>query len=53
MTELDWSAVGSIVAIATAWFTAAMAIAIIVGAINANRTLVAAKADRGTGHSSL
>ncbi len=45
MTDSDWIAVGSIAAVVTAVFTAAMAIAIIVSAIYAKRTLVAAKND--------
>jgi hypothetical protein len=45
VTDSDWIAVGSIAAVVTAVFTAAMAIAIIVSAIYAKRTLVAAKND--------
>ena len=45
MTEKDWIAVGSIGAVVTAVFTAAMAVAIIVTAIYAKRTLAAAKDD--------
>lgn len=45
MTDTDWIAVGSIAAVVTAVFTAAMAVAIIVTAIYAKRTLVAAKDD--------
>ncbi len=45
MTDTDWVAIGSIAAVVTAVFTAAMAVAIIVTAIYAKRTLVAAKAD--------
>lgn len=45
MTDANWLAVGSIAAVVTAVFTAAMATAIIVTAIYAKRTLVAAKAD--------
>ena len=47
MTESDWIALGSIAAVVTAVFTAAMAIAIIVSAIYAKRTLVAAKDEVG------
>ena len=45
MTESDWIAVGAIAAVVTAVFTAAMAVAIIVTAFYAKRTLVAAKDD--------
>jgi hypothetical protein len=45
VAESDWIAVGSVAAVVTALFTAAMAIAIIVTAIYAKRTLVAAKDD--------
>lgn len=45
MTETDWIALGSIAAVVTAAFTTAMAVAIIVTAIYAKRTLVAAKDD--------
>lgn len=45
MTESDWVAVGSLAAVVTALFTGAMAIAIIVTAIYARHTLVAAKSD--------
>ena len=45
MTDTDWIAVGSIAAVITAVFTAAMAVAIIVTAFYAKRTLVAAKED--------
>jgi hypothetical protein len=45
VTDTDWVAIGSIAAVVTAAFTAAMAVAIIVTAIYAKRTLVAAKND--------
>lgn len=45
MAESDWIAVGSLAAVVTALFTAAMAIAIIVTAVYAKRTLGAAKDD--------
>jgi hypothetical protein len=45
VTDTDWLAIGSIAAVVTAAFTAAMAIAIIVTAIYARRTLAAAKDD--------
>lgn len=45
MTDTDWLAVGSIAAVVTAAFTAAMAIAIILSAIYAKRTLLAVKDD--------
>ena len=45
MTDTDWIAVGSIAEVVTAVFTAAMAVAIIVTAIYARRTLVATKDD--------
>ena len=45
MTNTDWITVGSIAAVVTAIFTAAMAVAIIVTATYAKRTLVAAKDD--------
>lgn len=45
MMESDWIAIGSIAAVVTALFTAAMAVAIIVTAIYARRSLVAAKDD--------
>jgi hypothetical protein len=45
VTDSDWIAVGSIAAVVTAAFTAAMAVAIIVTAIYAKRTLAAARDD--------
>ena len=45
VTESDWVAMGSIAAAVTALFTAAMAVAIVVTAIYARRTLAAAKDD--------
>ena len=45
MTDLDWIAVGAIAAVVTAVFTAAMAVAIIVTAVYAKRTLAAARDD--------
>ena len=45
MTDTNWIAVGSIAAVVTAVFTAAMAVAIIVTAFYAKRTLGAAKDD--------
>lgn len=45
MTDTNWIAVGSVAAVVTAVFTAAMAVAIIVTAIYAKHTLVAAKDD--------
>lgn len=45
MSDSGWLAVGSIAAAVTAVFTAAMAVAIIITAIYAKRTLVAAKDD--------
>lgn len=45
MTDTGWIAVGSIAAVVTALFTAAMAVAVVVTAFYAQRTLVAAKAD--------
>lgn len=45
MSEGDWVAVAAIAGVITAVFTAAMAVAIIVTAIYAKQTLVAAKAD--------
>lgn len=45
MTESGWIALGFAAAVVTAWFTAAMAVAIIVTAVYAKGTLVAAKED--------
>lgn len=45
MTDSDWIAIGAIAAAVTALFTAAMAVAIIVTAIYAKRTLVATRDD--------
>jgi hypothetical protein len=45
VTDSDWIAIGAVAAAITALFTAAMAVAIIVTAIYARRTLAAAKDD--------
>jgi hypothetical protein len=45
VTDTDWIAIGAVAAAITALFTAAMAVAIIVTAIYAKRTLVATRED--------